>query len=115
MLSLIYLIVSTVSEGFTLFPWLPLAVDALNTIFFLIGGIALAADLKVHSCSNQVRFARERHSRDSLLIQPRDTSKPTVLQMAQVILKSDVTKRKQFALSSGSVLQHIWHLSFSLS
>ena len=54
MLCLIYLIASTVSEGLALFPWLPLVVDTLNTLFFVIGGIALAADLKVHSCGNAV-------------------------------------------------------------
>ena len=54
MLCLIYLIASTVSEGLTLFPWLPLAVDTVLMLLFLIGGIALAADLKVHSCSNLV-------------------------------------------------------------
>ena len=54
MLSLIYLIASSVSEGLAFFPWLPLVVDALNTMFFLIGGIALAGYLKVHSCGNAV-------------------------------------------------------------
>ncbi|MCJ1371209.1 hypothetical protein MMC20_002424 [Loxospora ochrophaea] len=51
MLSLFYLVAATVKD-LTIIPWLPLVVDALNMIFFLVGGIALAADLKVHSCSN---------------------------------------------------------------
>ena len=53
MLSLIYLILAAVLEAFFM-PIVALALDALNTIFFLIGGIALAADLGVHSCGNHV-------------------------------------------------------------
>jgi len=51
-LSLIYLIAMTVNEGFIIIPWLPLAVDALNTFFFLIGGIALAAEMHVGNCGD---------------------------------------------------------------
>jgi hypothetical protein len=54
MLSLIYLIAATVNEGFAISPFFMLAADALNTLFFLVGGIALAASLNVHSCSNSV-------------------------------------------------------------
>ncbi len=56
MLSLIYLIAATVNEGFAISPFFMLAADALNTLFFLVGGIALAASLNVHSCSNEVCF-----------------------------------------------------------
>ena len=56
MLSLIYLIAATVNEGFAIHPLLMLALDALNTLLFLIGGIALAAQLGVHSCGNDVSF-----------------------------------------------------------
>ncbi|MCJ1471457.1 hypothetical protein MMC13_000096 [Lambiella insularis] len=52
MLSLFYLIAATISEGFAIIPILPVLVDAFNTLFFLIGGIALAAYLGVHSCGN---------------------------------------------------------------
>ncbi|MCJ1322515.1 hypothetical protein MMC15_007864 [Xylographa vitiligo] len=52
MLSLFYLIAATISEGFVIIPILPVVLDALNTLFFLIGGIALAAYLGVHSCGN---------------------------------------------------------------
>ena len=55
MLSLIYLIAGTISETFAISPFFMLAADALNTLFFLVGGIALAGYLKVHSCGNQVR------------------------------------------------------------
>lgn len=58
MLSLIYLIASTVNEDFAFFPWLPMVLDGLNTLFFLIGGIALAAYLRVRSCGNQVGSPR---------------------------------------------------------
>ena len=63
MLSLIYLILATVLEALFM-PIVALALDALNTLFFLIGGIALAADLGVHSCGNhvcQTRSALKRH------------------------------------------------------
>lgn len=51
MLSLFYLIAATIMESI----FVPIAVitlDVLNTVFFLIGGIATAAYLGVHSCSN---------------------------------------------------------------
>ena len=53
MLSLLYLIGATVVEAL-FWPIAVLALDALNTLFFLVGGIALAADLGVHSCGNHV-------------------------------------------------------------
>ena len=53
MLSLLYLIGATIVEAL-FWPVVVLALDALNTIFFLVGGIALAADLGVHSCGNHV-------------------------------------------------------------
>ena len=81
MLSLIYLIASTVNEDFAFFPWLPLVLDGLNTLFFLIGGIALAAYLRVHSCNNQVSL-RQALCAEAQLILPRTTSKPTLLPTA---------------------------------
>lgn len=54
MLSLFYLFAATANEGFAIHPMLMLALDALNTLLFLIGGIALAAQLRVHSCGNDV-------------------------------------------------------------
>ena len=54
MLSLFYLIAGTISEAFAISPFFMLAADALNTLFFLVGGIALAGYLKVHSCHNRV-------------------------------------------------------------
>jgi len=53
MLSLVYFFAVTFNEGLMIFPWLPLAVEALNTFFFVIGGIALAAYLGVHSCGDK--------------------------------------------------------------
>ncbi len=55
MLSLIYLILATVNEAFAINPLFMVIADALNTLFFLVGGIALAARLGVHSCGNEVR------------------------------------------------------------
>ena len=54
MLSLVYLTLAAFKERFVLA--LPvLVLDFLNTLFFLCGGIALAAKLGVHSCNNHVR------------------------------------------------------------
>lgn len=57
MLSLFYLIPATFNEGFQFHPALMVGLDVLNTLFFLIGGIATAAYLGVHSCGNAVRRA----------------------------------------------------------
>ena len=54
MLSLFYLIPATLKEGFSFHPLILIAVDVLNTLFFFCGGVALAAALKVHSCSSAV-------------------------------------------------------------
>lgn len=55
-LSLIYLIAATISETFAINPLFMVIADALNALFFVIGGIALAAYLGVHSCGNKVSF-----------------------------------------------------------
>ncbi len=57
MLSLFYLIAGTINEAFAISGIFMVIADGLNTLFFLIGGIALAAYLKVHSCGNQVSQA----------------------------------------------------------
>ena len=54
MLTLIYQIAGLHSESFVIMPILPLALDGLNTLFFFVGGIALAAYLKVDSCGSDV-------------------------------------------------------------
>lgn len=54
MLSLFYLIPASMSASWVIHPILMVVVDALNTIFFFCGGIAMAAQLHAHSCSNQV-------------------------------------------------------------
>lgn len=54
MLSLLYLIAATVNEAFAINPLFVVIADALNTLFFFIGGVALAAKLRVHSCGNLV-------------------------------------------------------------
>ena len=56
MLSLFYLIPATINEGFAVSPIILIVVDLLNTFFFLTCGIALAAELGAHSCSNHVSF-----------------------------------------------------------
>ncbi|KAL8733916.1 MAG: hypothetical protein Q9181_003408 [Wetmoreana brouardii] len=52
MLSLFYLIAAAFMESFAI-PIAMLVLDALNTLLFLVGGIALAAYLGVHSCGRQ--------------------------------------------------------------
>ncbi|KAF2758343.1 putative non-classical export protein Nce2 [Pseudovirgaria hyperparasitica] len=52
MLSLIYLIPTSIKDGMAI-PIVTMALDGLNTLFWLIGGIATAAYLGAHSCSNE--------------------------------------------------------------
>jgi len=52
MLSLLYLIPATFKENLAFHPLLMVGLDLLNTLFFFIGGTAMAAYLGVHSCSN---------------------------------------------------------------
>jgi len=52
MLSLFFLIPATIKSEWGLLGFLPFTLDLLNTIFYLTGGIAFAAELHVHSCNN---------------------------------------------------------------
>ena len=61
-LSLFYLIAGTISEAFSIAPLFMVIADALNAIFFFCGGVALAADLNVHSCGNAVCWAFYMHN-----------------------------------------------------
>jgi hypothetical protein len=54
LLCLFYFTATIVNDGFVIHEKLPLLLDALNTLFFFAGGVALAAKLEVHSCSNRV-------------------------------------------------------------
>lgn len=54
MLSLIYLVPASYNLDWSGHPIIMIVLDALNTIFFLAAGIALAARLHVHDCSNRV-------------------------------------------------------------
>lgn len=53
MLSLFFLVASAL-KGLMANTPIPLALDALNTLFFFCGAVALSAQLGVHSCSNDV-------------------------------------------------------------
>lgn len=55
-LSLIYLFAATHSEAFAGHPMGPLIVNALNVLFFFCAGVALAVQLGVHSCGDDVSF-----------------------------------------------------------
>lgn len=63
MLSLIVLIAGAWNESFIGHPIIPLALDALNTLFFFAAAVAMAARLGVHSCNNRVSLMR-RPARD---------------------------------------------------
>jgi len=52
MLSLFYLIPATFNESFAFHPMLMVGLDIVNALLFVIGGIAMAAYLGVHSCGN---------------------------------------------------------------
>ena len=102
MLSLFYLIAATIVEAFAISPWFVLAADALNTLFFLVGGIALAADLGVHSCGNKVCEKRRWLTLDGLMQDARATSHRTVPSMDQSTKEKDVMRRKLLLRSYGS-------------
>ena len=98
MLSLFYLIVGTINETFAISPFFMLAADALNTIFFFVGGVALAAYLNVHSCHNHVSMRRKgqtRMGKRGLTVKFRITSQPTKLLEDQTMTRNDVKKHKR--------------------
>lgn len=56
MLTLLYLLPASFMDKLAFHPAIPLALDVLNLIFWFCGAVALAAELHVQSCSNQVRL-----------------------------------------------------------
>jgi len=52
LLSLIYLLLIAWNESFTGHPVFPVIIDLLNVIFLFCAAVATAAELGVHSCSN---------------------------------------------------------------
>jgi hypothetical protein len=56
MLSLFYLIPATIKDDLAFHPLIMIALDLLNTLFFLCGALAMAGYLGVHSCGNPVSF-----------------------------------------------------------
>merc|ERR1712108_27118 len=52
MLCLFFLLPASIKEAWAMHPILPLVLNILNTIFWFVGGVATAAYLNVHSCSN---------------------------------------------------------------
>ncbi len=54
MLSLFYLIPAAFRESLAVSPWIMLALDIINTILFFIGGVVMAARLRVRNCANEV-------------------------------------------------------------
>ncbi|KAK5094149.1 hypothetical protein LTR24_003754 [Lithohypha guttulata] len=56
MLTLFYLITIAFKEQFTFHKFVPAGLDLLNALFWFCAAVALAAELNVHSCSNQVCY-----------------------------------------------------------
>ncbi|GIJ82976.1 hypothetical protein Asppvi_001493 [Aspergillus pseudoviridinutans] len=50
--SLFYLVPASINMNWAIHPIIMITLDVLNNIFFLTAGIALAAKLECHSCSN---------------------------------------------------------------
>lgn len=59
MFSLFYLVPASFNLDWAIHPIIMIVLDTLNAIFFLTAGIALAARLEAHSCSNNVRVINE--------------------------------------------------------
>ncbi len=94
MLSLFYLIVATIKEDFAIAPMFMVIADALNTLLFLVGGIALAAYLGVHSCGSEVSVGSRRKTYTTLTTGQRNTLPATKSRMVPIILERGVMKRK---------------------
>lgn len=58
LLSLIYLTLASFTDKFIIHPLLLVALDALNAFFFFVAGVALAAELGVESCDDDVSTCR---------------------------------------------------------
>jgi len=58
MLSLFYLLLTAFNESFTGHPIFPVVVDLLNVLFLFVAAVATAAELHVHSCSNDAYTLR---------------------------------------------------------
>jgi hypothetical protein len=54
MLALFFLIPATLKEEWSIMPVLPFALDLIIVVFWFCAAVALAAELGVHSCSNDV-------------------------------------------------------------
>lgn len=114
MLSLFYLLPASMSASWVIHPILMVVVDALNAIFFFCGGIAMAAQLHAHSCSNQVSPAIP-WSKMSLSNLFRPTSIVTKLPTAPPTVRSAVVRPRPRRPSSGLLGLVIWSRSFSRS
>lgn len=54
MLALLFLFPATLKEEWSIMPFLPFVLDLLLVIFWFCAAVALAAELGVHSCNNNV-------------------------------------------------------------
>jgi hypothetical protein len=60
MLSLFYLFAAAWSDSFAGHPIIPIVLDALNVLFLFCAAVATAAELGVHSCSND-NYTKSNH------------------------------------------------------
>merc|ERR1712232_956195 len=65
MLCLFFLLPASIKEAWAMHPIIPLVLNILNTIFWFVGGVATAAYLNVHSCSNNVAGGSEKKCREA--------------------------------------------------
>lgn len=106
MLSLFYLVLVDFKDGLTFHPRLPFGLEVLNAFTFLIGGIALAAYLGVHSCGNFVSTRKSVASLNPFLTSfARTTLSRTWSPLARTTLPNGVTRPRRCALSCGSASQ----------
>ncbi len=114
MLSLVYLILATIKEDFAIAPMFMVIADGLNTLLFLVGGIALAAYLGVHSCGNHVGFtvlswlfvSGSRRKNCLLTYSCRTTFLPTKSRMAPITNQRGVERPRRSPRSCGLDSQH---------
>ena len=106
MLSLFYLIAVAFNEGFAGHPIFPVVVDLLNVLFLFCAAVAMAAELKVHSCSNNVGTPPPTAPQTcpmTDLHRNRTTLSTTTSPMAPTTEKADAANCKPPLLSFGSL------------
>lgn len=68
MFTLFYLVPASFNTDWSGHPIILIVLDTLNAIFFLTSGIALAARLECHDCSNDVRFPPHKFTNENVIL-----------------------------------------------